>query len=69
MKAQAATAVTDLLEASDRVALVHGDERITHGELHEQVERLAGALAAYAAPGGEIRVHEGESRLTAGAES
>ena len=28
------------------MALVHGDERITYGELREQVERLAGGLAA-----------------------
>jgi hypothetical protein len=29
---------------------------------------LINALAAYGAPGGEIRVHEGESRLTAAAD-
>jgi long-chain acyl-CoA synthetase len=48
MKAQA-TAITELLDGglpADRVALVHGDERITYGELREQVDRLAGALAA-----------------------
>jgi long-chain acyl-CoA synthetase len=48
MKAQA-TAITELLDGSlpaDRVALVHGDERITYGELREQVDRLAGGLAA-----------------------
>jgi long-chain acyl-CoA synthetase len=39
----------DLLDpgvSPDRVALVHGDERITYAELREQVDRLAGALAA-----------------------
>jgi long-chain acyl-CoA synthetase len=48
MKAQA-TAITELLDGglpAERVALVHGDERITYGELREQVDRLAGALAA-----------------------
>ena len=29
---------------------------------------LINALAAYAAPGGEIKVHAGESRLTAAGE-
>jgi long-chain acyl-CoA synthetase len=46
MKAQASAAVTDLLNASDREALVYGEERITYADLQEQVERLAGALAA-----------------------
>ena len=46
MKAQASTSVVDLVEPSDRVALVYGDRRIKYSELHEQVERLAGALAA-----------------------
>jgi long-chain acyl-CoA synthetase len=48
MKAQA-SAVTELLDASasaDRVALVYGDQRTTYAELREQVDRLAGALAA-----------------------
>ena len=45
MKAQAST-VTDLVEPSDRVALVYGDQRMTYAELNEQVDRLAGALAA-----------------------
>ena len=45
------TPVTELLDTSastfgDRVALVHGDERITWSELHDRVERLAGALSA-----------------------
>jgi long-chain acyl-CoA synthetase len=31
---------------AEQVALVHGDERITYAELSEQVDRLAGALAA-----------------------
>ncbi len=31
---------------ADRVALVHGDERLTYAELREQVELVAGALAA-----------------------
>ncbi len=30
----------------EHVALVHGDERVTHAELLERVERLAGSLAA-----------------------
>jgi long-chain acyl-CoA synthetase len=48
MKAQASTStsVADLVEPSDRVALVYGDQRIKYSELHEQVDRLAGALAA-----------------------
>ena len=49
MKAEASIAgVAQLLDASaaDRLALVHGDERITYGQLGEQVDRLAGALAA-----------------------
>jgi long-chain acyl-CoA synthetase len=45
MKAQAST-VTELVEPSDRVALVYGDQRMTYAELSEQVDRLAGALAA-----------------------
>ena len=45
------TPVTEMLDASasahpDRVALVHGHERLTYRELRERVERLAGALAA-----------------------
>jgi long-chain acyl-CoA synthetase len=53
MKAQAST--MDLLDTdtpADRVALVHGDERITYAELREQVDRLAGALAARGLTGG-----------------
>jgi long-chain acyl-CoA synthetase len=49
MKAEASVAgVAQLLDASpaDRLALVHGEERITYGQLGEQVDRLAGALAA-----------------------
>lgn len=42
-----ASAVTELLDArTDRIALVHGDERLTYAELGERVDRLAGALAA-----------------------
>jgi len=42
-----ASAVTELPDAStDRIALVHGDERISSAELRERVDRLAGALAA-----------------------
>ncbi len=52
MKAEApAATVAELLEAAasahaDRVALVYDDEQITYAELREQVDRLAGALAA-----------------------
>ena len=46
-----AAPVTEMLDASassspDGVALVYGDERLTYRELHDRVERLAGALAA-----------------------
>jgi long-chain acyl-CoA synthetase len=54
MRAQA-TSPTDLLDASafaERVALVHGDERISYAELDEQVERLAAGLAARGIGGG-----------------
>ena len=47
MSTQAST--IELLDSgtpADRVALVHGDERFTYAELREQVDRLAGALAA-----------------------
>jgi long-chain acyl-CoA synthetase len=47
MKAQAST--TDLLDAgapAERAALVYGDERISYAELRDQVDRVAGALAA-----------------------
>jgi long-chain acyl-CoA synthetase len=52
MKAGTTSApVPEMLDASaaafaDRAALVHGDERLTYAELREQVDRLAGALAA-----------------------
>lgn len=46
MKAAASSAGFAELPVSDRVALVYGDRRLTYAELHEQVERLAGALAA-----------------------
>jgi long-chain acyl-CoA synthetase len=48
-----ASVVTELLDArTDGVALVHGDERISYAELGEQVDRLAGALAARGLTGG-----------------
>ena len=52
MKAQAPSmAVSEMLDGSasefaDRVALVYGDERLSYAELRDQVDRLAGALAA-----------------------
>src|SRR5919107_1654488 len=52
MKPEAPAAVTDLLNPSDRVALVYGEERITYAELQEQVDRLAAAFAARGLTGG-----------------
>jgi para-aminobenzoate synthetase len=49
--------------------VMQSDEEDEYQETMLKARALINALAAYAAPGGEIRVHEGESRLTAGAES
>jgi long-chain acyl-CoA synthetase len=46
VKAAASSAGFAEVPATDRVALVHGDTRLTYAELRDQVDRLAGALAA-----------------------
>ena len=46
MKAPASSTGGLELPTSDRPALVYGDERLTWAELSDQVDSLAGALAA-----------------------
>jgi para-aminobenzoate synthetase len=48
--------------------VMQSDHEAEYQEIMLKARALINALAAYAAPDGEIRVHEGESRLTAAGE-
>ena len=48
--------------------VMQSDHEAEYQEIMLKARALINAMASYAVPGGEIRVHEGESRLTAGAE-
>jgi len=45
--------------------VMQSDHEAEYQEIMLKARALINAMASYAAPGGEIRVHEGESRLSA----